>query len=119
MNWAADWDPQDWDLDPSQYDYSVMNKALFVNLDGGTIENLNIANAKMAGVGQALLVLNAEENSVIRNCHVEGEIRGTQSGCYGLVNTNKGLIENCSATVNTNLQGGSAIVRARDSCVVP
>ena len=57
MNWADDWNPQDLDLDLSSYDFSVMNKALFVNLDGGTIENLNIANAKMAGVNQALLVL--------------------------------------------------------------
>ena len=115
MNWADDWNPQDLDLDLSSYDFSVMNKALFVNLDGGTIENLNIANAKMAGVNQALLVLNAEANSVIRNCHVEGEIRGTQSGCYGLVNNNKGLIENCSATVNTNLQGGAAFVGTNEA----
>ena len=115
MNWADDWDPNDFDLDLSAYDFSVMNKALFVNLDGGTIENLNIANAKMAGVNQALLVLNAEANSVIRNCHVEGELRGTQSGCNGLAHTNKGLIENCSATVNTNLQGGGAFVGTNDS----
>ena len=110
MNWADDWDPNDFDIDLGAYDFSVINKALFVNLDGGTIENLNIANAKMAGVNQALLVLNAEANSVIRNCHVEGELRGTQSGCNGLAHTNKGLIENCSATVNTNLQGGGAFV---------
>ncbi len=115
MNWAADWDPLDLDLDLDSYDFSVMNKALFVNLDGGTIENLNMANAKMAGVNQALLVLNAETNSVIRNCHVEGEIRGTQSGCNGLVHTNRGLIENCSATVNTNLQGGGAFVGTNEA----
>lgn len=115
MNWADDWDPNDFELELSAYDFSVMNKALFVNLDGGTIENLNIANAKMSGVNQALLVLNAEANSVIRNCHVEGELRGTQSGCNGLAHTNKGLIENCSATVNTNLQGGGAFVGTNDS----
>ena len=115
MNWADDWDPNDFDIDLSAYDFSVINKALFVNLDGGTIENLNIANAKMSGVNQALLVLNAEANSVIRNCHVEGELRGTQSGCNGLAHTNKGLIENCSATVNTNLQGGGAFVGTNDS----
>ncbi len=115
MNWADDWNPNDFDIDLSAYDFSVVNKALFVNLDGGTIENLNIANAKMAGVNQALLVLNAEANSVIRNCHVEGELRGTQSSCNGLAHTNKGLIENCSATVNTNLQGGGAFVGTNDS----
>ena len=115
MNWADDWDPQDLDLDLSSYDFSVMNKALFVNLDGGTIENLNIANAKMSGVGQALLVYNAGENSVIRNCHVEGEMRATQSSSNGFAGTNKGLIENCSATVNTNLQGGAAFVGTNDS----
>lgn len=115
MNWADDWDPLDLDLDLNSYDFSVMNKALFVNLDGGTIENLNMANAKMAGVNQALLVLNVEANSVVRNCHVEGEIRGTQSSCNGLVYNNKGLIENCSATVNTNLQGGGAFVGTNEA----
>ena len=115
MNWADDWDPLDLDLDLNSYDFSVMNKALFVNLDGGTIENLNMANAKMAGVNQALLVLNVEANSVVRNCHVEGEIRGTQSSCNGLVYNNKGLIENCSATVNTNLQGGAAFVGTNEA----
>ena len=115
MNWADDWDPNDFDLELSAYDFSVMNKALFVNLDGGTIDNLSIANAKMSGVGQALLVYNAGENSVIRNCHVEGEMRATQSSSNGLVGTNKGLIENCSATVNTNLQGGAAFVGTNEA----
>lgn len=115
MNWADDWDAQDLELELSDYDFSVMNKALFVNLGGGTIENLHMANAKMAGVGQALLVLNAGENSVIRNCHVQGEMRATQGSSSGLVGNNKGLIENCSASVNTNLQGGAAFVGTNDS----
>ncbi|MBE6323430.1 MAG: hypothetical protein E7074_00455 [Bacteroidales bacterium] len=115
MNWADDWDPNDLDLDLSSYDFSVMNKALFVNLDGGTIENLRVANAKMAGVGQALLVLDAGVGSVIRNCHAQGEMRATQSGSNGLVRTNKGLIENCSTSVRTDLQGASAFVGTNDS----
>ena len=56
MNWADDWDPNDFELELNGYDWSVMNKALFVNVDGGTIENVRMANAKMAGVNQALLV---------------------------------------------------------------
>ena len=115
MNWADDWDAQDLELELSDYDFSVMNKALLVNLNGGTIENLNIANAKMSGVGQALLVLNTSASSIVRNCHVEGEMRATQGSSSGLVGNNKGLIENCSATVNTNLQGGAAFVGTNDS----
>ena len=114
MNWADDWDPNDFELELNGYDWSVMNKALFVNVDGGTIENVRIANAKMAGVNQALLVLHAGTGSTIRNCHVEGELRGTQSSCNGLVYTNNGLIENCSAIVSTNLQGGGAFVHTNE-----
>jgi len=115
LNWADDWDPNDFDLELSSYDYTVMNKALFCNLDGGTIENLNLSNAKMAGVNQALLVVNAMSGSTIRNCHVQGEIRGTQSSCNGLVMDNYGLIDSCSATVNTNLQGGGALVGTNEA----
>ena len=114
MNWADDWDPNDFELELNAYDWSVMNKALFVNVDGGTIENVRMANAKMAGVNQALLVLHAGTGSTIRNCHVEGELRGTQSSCNGLVYTNNGLIENCSAIVSTNLQGGGAFVHTNE-----
>jgi len=110
MNWAEDWDPNDFDIDLGSYDFSVQYKALFCNLDGGTIENLNLANAKMSGVVQALLVLNVEEGSVVRNCHVQGELRATQESSSGLVNTNKGLIENCSADVKSDLQGCAAFV---------
>ena len=59
MNWAEDWDPDDLDIDLGDYDYSTFNKALFVNLDGGTIENLTLRNAKMSGVRHALLVFSA------------------------------------------------------------
>ena len=114
MNWADDWDPNDFDIDLDSYDFSVQYKALFCNLDGGTIENLNIAGAKMSGVVQSLLVLNAEEGSVIRNCHVQGELRATQESSSGLVNTNKGLIENCSADVKSDLQGCAAFVGSNE-----
>ena len=115
MNWADDWDAQDLELELSDYDFSVMNKALFVNLDGGTIENLNIANAKMAGVGQALLVLNTSAGSVVRSCHVQGELRGSQGAMSGLVGTNKGLIENCSANITAEPLGCGAFVSTNDS----
>ena len=114
MNWAEDWDPNDFDIDLGSYDFSVQYKELFCNLDGGTIENLNLANAKMSGVVQALLVLNVEEGSVVRNCHVQGELRATQESSSGLVNTNKGLIENCSADVTSDLQGCAAFVGSNE-----
>ena len=110
MNWAADFDPDDLDVDLGDYDYSVMNKALFVNLDGGTIENLKLKNAKMSGVRQALLVNSAKEGSVIRNCHVQGELRATSGSSSGLVLYNDGLIENCSANIRSDLQNCSGLV---------
>ena len=110
MNWASDWDPNDFDIDPSAYDYSVMNKALFVNVEGATIENVRMANARMAAVNQAFLVQQAGAGTVIRNCHVQGEMRGTQAGISGLVDTNYGLIEDCSVDIHSDLQGGGAFV---------
>lgn len=110
MNWAADFDPDDLDIDLGDYDYSTFNKALFVNLDGGTIENLTMKNAKMSGVRQALLVNSAKEGSVIRNCHVQGELRATSGSSSGLVLYNDGLIENCSANIKSDLQNCSGLV---------
>lgn len=115
MNWADDWDPNDWDIEISEYDFSVMNKALFVNLDGGTIENLRVENAKMAGVGQALLVLNTGVGSVVRGCHVQGALRGSQGSMSGLVGNNKGLIENCSVSITAEPIGCAAFVSTNDS----
>jgi len=118
MNWADDWDPDDWDIDLGDYDYSVMHRALFVNLDGGTIENLTLRNAKMSAVGQALLVFNASEGSVIRNCHVQGEFRATSGGSSGLVGTNSGLIESCSANIHSDLQQCAGLVGTNEAAGV-
>ena len=115
MNWADDWDPNDFDIDLEDYDFSVVNKALFVNLDGGSIENLNMANSKLSAVQQAFLTLNVSEGSSIRNCHVEGEMRATQEAMAGLVRTNGGLIENCSVNIHSDLQGCSAFVLTNES----
>ena len=115
MNWGDDWDPNDWDIDISTYDFSVMYKALFVHADGATIENVRLANARMAGVTQAFLVVDARAGTVIRNCHAQGEMRGTQSGAAGLVNGNHGLIENCSVDIVTDLQGGGAFVGTNET----
>ena len=115
MNWGDAWDPNDWDIDISTYDFSVMYKALFVHADGATIENVRLANARMAGVTQAFLVVDARAGTVIRNCHAQGEMRGTQSGAAGLVNGNHGLIENCSVEIVTDLQGGGAFVGTNET----
>lgn len=115
MNWAADFDPDDLDIDIGDYDFSVMNKALFGNLDGGAIENLTLRNAKMSGVSQALLVHSAAEGSVIRNCHVQGELRATSSSSSGLVHYNDGLIENCSANIRSDLQNCSGLVGTNEA----
>lgn len=118
MNWAADFDPDDLDIDIGDYDFSVMNKALFGNLDGGAIENLTLRNAKMSAVGQALLVLNASEGSVIRNCHVQGEFRATSGGSSGLVSTNSGLVENCSVNIHSDLQQCAGLVGTNEAAGV-
>ena len=115
LNWASDWDPNDLDIDPSAYDYSVMNKALFVNVEGATIENVRMANARMAAVNQAFLVQQAGVGTVIRNCHVQGEMRSTQAAISGLVDSNHGLIENCSVDIHSDLQGGGAFVGTNES----
>ena len=105
MNWADDWDPNDFELNLGDYDFSVINKALFGNLDAGIIENLNISNAKMSAVQQALFVCNVSNGAMVRNCHVQGDIRATQANMSGFVYQNSGLIENCSANITANLQG--------------
>ena len=119
MNWGDDWDPSDIDFDVDTYlallDYSAFYKALFVHVEGGTIENVRMENIKMAGLSQAFLVEEAGIGTVIRNCHAQGEMRGTQSGIAGLVNNNKGLIENCSVEMHSDLQGGAAFVGTNEA----
>ena len=119
MNWGDDWDPSDIDFDVDTYlallDYSAFYEALFVHVEGGTIENVRMENIKMAGLNQAFLVEEAGIGTVIRNCHARGEMRGTQSGIAGLVNNNKGLIENCSVEMHSNLQGGAAFVGTNEA----
>ena len=115
MDWASDWDPNDWDIDPGMYDYSVMNKALFGNLEEGAIvENLTIANAKLCAVNQAILAVTVNEGATVRNCHVSGDERATGSNMAGLVYTNKGLIENSSANVSIAIKGGGCFVQQNE-----
>ncbi len=107
LNFAEDWNPTDWDMNLEDYDFSVMNKALFGNLEGATLLNIHMANAKMEAPGEALLALNTDANTVIRNCHVQGEMR---MDVAGLVGTNNGLIEDCSVNIRSTERGGGAFV---------
>ena len=112
--WGSDWDPDDPDFDIDEFlgnlDETVWSRGLFANLDGGTIENLNLSGAHMNGIGNvALLVVHATKGSVIRNCHVQGEFRGYANYMGGIVSNNEGLIENCSANVSITPVGGGII----------
>ncbi len=109
--WGDDWDPDDPLFDPAAFigalDLNAWNNALFTNVKGGTIENLNMANGHMCGIqGTSFLANNTTDGAVIRNCHVQGYFRGTTDmHPAGLVAYNYGLIENCSANVTTQTQG--------------
>ncbi len=113
--WGDDWDPEDPDFDPAEYisqlDLTVFNRGLFCNVDGGSVENLNLSGARMNGMSYtALLVVKATGNSVIRNCHVQGSFRGFANAIGGIASQNEGLIENCSANIDITTAGGGAIV---------
>lgn len=112
--WGSDWDPEDPFFDPGAYlgslDVTAFNRGLFANVDGGTIENLNIGDARMNGVGSiAMLAVKTTNGAIIRNCHVQGEFRGSASGKGGVVSENGGLIENCSANISISPSGGGII----------
>ncbi len=112
--WGSDWDPEDPFFDPGAYlgglDVTAFNRGLFANVDGGTIENLNIGDARMNGVGSiAMLAVKTTNGAIIRNCHVQGEFRGFASGKGGVVSENGGLIENCSANISISPSGGGII----------
>lgn len=106
--WGDDWDPSDPLFDPAAFlgdlDFNAMNNALFGNVEGGTVENLNIANARLCGINKTSFLVNkTTDNAVIRNCHVQGEFRGATMDPAGLVALNGGLIENCSANINMDI----------------
>lgn len=114
--WGDDWDPDDPLFDPAAFigalDLNAWNNALFTNVKGGTIENLNMANGHMCGIqGTSFLANNTTDGAVVRNCHVQGYFRGT-GDMYpaGLVAYNYGLIENSSANVTTQGSGGASLV---------
>ena len=114
--WGDDWDPDDPLFDPAAFignlDLNAWNNALFTNVKGGTIENLNMANGHMCGIqGTSFLANNTTDGAVIRNCHVQGYFRGTgDMNPAGLVAYNYGLIENSSANVTTQGSGGASLV---------
>ena len=113
--WSDEWDPTDPFFDISGFlgtlDYTAFNRGLFARLDGGTIENLHLQNAHMCGINStAFLVVKAIGNSVIRNCHVQGEFRGMEASVGAIASENEGLIEDCSANVNISPGGGGVIV---------
>lgn len=106
-DWGKDFDPNDFDMagwgsSLTDLDFSTWNKALFGCLSGGSIQNLNIANAMMSGVcNVALLVNEVTEGSTISNCNVSGTIISVSAN-GGMVNTNEGLIENCVANITAS-----------------
>lgn len=103
MGWGSDWDPYAWNSDITTLDLSVFYKALFGVVDGGTIENVRMSGGLMSALSQALLVVSVQNGSTIRNCHVEGTLRSSAEGTEmaGLVFSNHGLIENCTANITT------------------
>ena len=106
--WGDDWDPSDPLFDPAAFlgnlDFNAMNNALFGNVEGGTVENLNMANARLCGINNTSFLVNkTTDNAVIRNCHVQGEFRGATMYPAGLVALNGGLIESCSANINMDI----------------
>lgn len=101
----------DWSEFLNELDYTAFNRALFANIDGGTIENLNISGARMEGVSNvAFLAIRTSKGSVIRNCHVQGKFIGIQCQPGALVCVNSGLIENCSANVDISGAAACSIV---------
>ena len=112
--WGSDWEPDDPFFDPEAYlgslDVTAFNRGLFCNVDGGTIENLSIGDARMNGIGSmAMLAVYTTNGAVIRNCHVQGEFQGFASNKGGIVSENGGLIENCSANITISPSGGGII----------
>ena len=113
--WGADWDPEDPTFDVEGYlgnlDYTAFDRSLFGNVDGGTIENLNVSGARMNGVGNvSALAIYTTNGAVIRNCHVEAVFRGFANTISGIVSQNDGIIENCSANIDVTTAGCGAIV---------
>ena len=81
-------------------DFSSYNKALFGNIAGGSVKNLTINNAQIAGIGYvALLACNVKQGSTISNCNVQGQLYSLSASMGSLVGENEGLIEHCSASV--------------------
>ena len=112
--WGDDWDPEDPLFDIGAFlgslDHTAWSRGLFANVDGGTIENLNLSGALMNGIGNlAMLAVHTTKGSVIRNCHVRGEFRGFANSMGAIVSDNEGLIENCSADVDISPSGGAII----------
>ena len=106
-DWGKDFDPNDFDIagwgsSLTDLDFSTWNKALFGLVSGGSISNLVIADAQMKGIcNVALLVNYVRKGSVISNCHVGGSISSV-SALGGMVNSNAGVIENCTADITAN-----------------
>ena len=81
-------------------DFSSYNKALFGNIVGGSVKNLTLSNANIAGIGYiALLACNVKQGSTISNCHVQGKLLSLSASMGGIAGENGGLIEQCSANV--------------------
>ena len=104
-------DPSDFDTELSDLDFSVWDKGLFCNVDGGTIKNLTLSNAMMSGASHAAMIaVFLSEGSTVSNCHVQGKMHGLQVSMGGIVSKNEGLVENCTAEIETDVAGMGGIV---------
>ena len=110
-DFGVGFDPLDFDTELSDMDFSSYNKGLFCNVDGGTIKNLSLSNAMVSGVSNAALVAVFLTNGgTVSNCHVQGKLLGTQVSLGGIVSKNEGLIEKCTADIETEGAGMGGIV---------
>lgn len=106
-DWGKDFDPNDFDLagwgsSLTDLDFSTWNKALFGLVSGGTVRNLTITNAQMKGISNVALLANfVREGSTVSNCHVSGSV-SSASAFGGMVNSNAGMIENCTANISAS-----------------
>ena len=99
-----DWGGEDFDPsvdDLTDVDFSSYDKALFGNIVGGSVKNLTLSNANIAGIGSiGLLASSVKLGSTISNCHVQGKLLSLSASMGGIVGENEGLIEHCSANID-------------------
>lgn len=81
---------------------------LFSFLDGGTVQNLGLENAKVTGGTRTGLLVGRTMHAIITNCYVQGSVKGANDvgGLVGM--TNNTAISNCFALADVTATGVSA-----------